>query len=112
VSVATANVGPHESGVASALLNSSRQIGAAPGLAALGTAAYHRTGHHETSHALTRGYALGLTLDAVLLLVAVVVAFAVLPRVARAATGATQPSGSGGTTDPTDDIELEGSALS
>ncbi|MBV2365766.1 MFS transporter [Streptomonospora nanhaiensis] len=39
VSTATAGVAPHESGTASGLLNSSRQIGASLGLAVLGTAA-------------------------------------------------------------------------
>ena len=83
VSVATAGVAHHESGTASALLNSSRQIGASLGLAVLGTAAYQRSGHRETTRALTDGYALGLTLDAGLLLAAVLVALTVL-RVAVA----------------------------
>jgi predicted MFS family arabinose efflux permease len=66
VATATAGVAPHESGTASGLLNSSRQIGASLGLAALGTAA--------------NGYALGLALCAALLLVAVLVALTVLRR--------------------------------
>jgi len=94
VSVATAHVGAHETGVASALLNSSRQFGAALGLAALGTAAYHRTGHAETPQSLTNGYALGLTLDAVLLVAAVVVALTVLRRATPETTGLTEPSNS------------------
>jgi EmrB/QacA subfamily drug resistance transporter len=109
VSVATANVGAHESGVASALLNSSRQVGAALGLAALGTAAYHRTGHLETPRSLTAGYTLGLLLDAALLAVAVAVAVAVLPR---ERTDQVKHSPPGGSTDPVDDVELEGKALS
>ncbi len=44
VSTATGGVAPHEAGTASGLLNSSRQIGASLGLAALGTAAHDRTG--------------------------------------------------------------------
>jgi Na+/melibiose symporter-like transporter len=92
VSVATAHVGSHESGVASALLNSSRQVGAALGLAALGTAAFHRTGYADTPRALTEGYALGLTLDAVLLVIAVLVALAVLRQPARTATSPTEPT--------------------
>lgn len=44
VSTGTTGVAAHETGTASALLNSSRQIGASLGLAALGTAAQHRTG--------------------------------------------------------------------
>ncbi|WP_067825115.1 MFS transporter [Actinomadura kijaniata] len=80
VSTATAGVAPHESGTASGLLNSSRQIGASLGLAALGTAAHERTGRAATPAALTDGYALGLTLGAVLLAAAVVIALVVLPR--------------------------------
>ena len=74
VSVATAGVAPHETGTASGLLNSSRQIGASLGLAALGTAAYHRTGPVPTAKALTDGYALGLGLGSGLLVAAVLIA--------------------------------------
>ena len=80
VSVATTGVAPHETGTASGLLNSSRQIGASLGLAALGTAAYHRTGPVPTAKALTDGYALGLGLGAGLLVAAVLIAVTVLPR--------------------------------
>ncbi|HUR07444.1 MAG TPA: MFS transporter [Nonomuraea sp.] len=80
VSIATAGVAPHEAGTASGLLNSSRQIGASLGLAALGTAAQQRTGPVATAQALNDGYALGLTLAAVLLLAAALIALAVLPR--------------------------------
>lgn len=107
VSVGTAGAAPREAGVASALLNSSRQIGAALGLAALGTAAYHRTGPISTAQTLTRGYALGLTLDAVLLIAAVIVALTVLRNPAvTSVTDANTP------VPPTEDIELEGSNLS
>ncbi|MFI6349680.1 MFS transporter [Streptomyces sp. NPDC050560] len=99
VSTATAGVAPHESGTASGLLNSSRQIGASLGLAALGTAAEHRTGGAATPGALTSGYALGLLLGAALLLAAVVIALTVLPRSApgagtrrAAARGELQPA--------------------
>jgi predicted MFS family arabinose efflux permease len=80
VSIATTGVAPHETGTASALLNSSRQIGASLGLAALGTAAQHRTGRAAAPQALSDGYALGMTLGAVLLLAAVLVALTVLRR--------------------------------
>ena len=80
VSAATAGVAPHETGTASGLLNSSRQIGASLGLAALGTAAHHRTGRSGTPGALDDGYALGLTLGAALVIAAVVVALTVLRR--------------------------------
>jgi EmrB/QacA subfamily drug resistance transporter len=79
VSTATFGVAPDEAGAASGLLNSSRQIGAALGLAALGTAAHDRTGRIATPRTLNDGYALGLTLGAALLLVAVLIALTVLP---------------------------------
>ncbi|TYB50061.1 MFS transporter [Actinomadura chibensis] len=80
VSTATAGVASRETGTASALLNSSRQLGASLGLAALGTAAQHRTGAAGTPSALNDGYALGLALSAVLLVGAAVLALVVLPR--------------------------------
>lgn len=78
VSTATAGVASHETGAASGLLNSSRQIGASLGLAALGTAANDRTGHAVTPGTLNDGYALGLTLGAALLAAAVIIALTVL----------------------------------
>ncbi|WP_214403165.1 MFS transporter [Pseudonocardia lacus] len=89
VSTATAGVATHETGTASGLLNSSRQIGASLGLAALGTAAQHRTGPAATPAALTDGYALGLGLSAALLVAAALIAFTVLP--AKVATGQPEP---------------------
>ena len=80
VSIATDGVAPHETGTASGLLNSSRQIGASLGLAVLGTAAVHRTGRTTTPETLTDGYALGLALCAALLLAAVLIALTVLRR--------------------------------
>ncbi|WP_019631207.1 MFS transporter [Actinomadura atramentaria] len=81
---ATTGVAPGETGTASGLLNSSRQIGASLGLAALGTAAEHRTGHLVTAATLSDGYALGLTLGAALLVAGTLVAVAVLPRTGAA----------------------------
>jgi len=78
VSVATADVAAHETGTAAALLNSSRQIGASLGLAVLVTTAHHSTGPIATSQSLTDGYSLGLTLCAVLLVGAVLIALTVL----------------------------------
>ncbi|MFI9839187.1 MFS transporter [Nonomuraea sp. NPDC051941] len=78
VSTATVGVAAHESGTASGLLNSSRQIGASLGLAALGTVAHNRTGRAVTPETLNDGYALGLSLGAVLLLGAVLIALTVL----------------------------------
>jgi EmrB/QacA subfamily drug resistance transporter len=97
VSTATAGVAAHEAGTASGLLNSSRQIGASLGLAALGTAASHRTGHRTGRGAglaaLDDGYRLGLTLGALLLAAAVLVALTVLRRTAvPAAAGPAAPA--------------------
>ena len=78
VATATAGVAEHETGAASALLSSSRQLGASLGLAALGTAALHRTGAVVTPETLTAGYGFGLGLAAVLLVGAAVIAFVVL----------------------------------
>jgi EmrB/QacA subfamily drug resistance transporter len=90
VSTATVGVASHETGTASGLLNSSRQIGGSLGLAVLGTAAQHRTGQVATPESLTDGYALGLTLGAVLLVGAVVIALTVLPRTAPDTAGRTE----------------------
>ncbi|XVQ90465.1 hypothetical protein ACQP2K_14330 [Microbispora siamensis] len=51
---------------------------------ALGTAAHARTGETTTMEGLTEGYALGMTLGAVLLVGAVLIAFTVLPRTSTA----------------------------
>ncbi|WP_203797556.1 MFS transporter [Paractinoplanes tereljensis] len=80
VSIATAGVAPSESGTASGLLNSSRQIGASLGLAALSTAAQHQSGPLPTPAALTSGYALALLISAILLLAAAAIAATVLRR--------------------------------
>jgi EmrB/QacA subfamily drug resistance transporter len=80
VATATAGVAAHETGTASALLNSSRQIGASLGLAALGTAAHDRSGPTTTPEALTSGYGLGLGLSSALLVGAALIALAVLRR--------------------------------
>ncbi|MET9763738.1 MFS transporter [Streptomyces sp. NPDC006372] len=79
-SLGTMGVAAHEAGAASGLLNSSRQIGAALGLAALGTAANARTGDSGTLDALTDGYALGMLIGAVVVVGGVLLALVVLPR--------------------------------
>ncbi|WP_327290521.1 DHA2 family efflux MFS transporter permease subunit [Streptomyces sp. NBC_01198] len=86
-SAATAGVARHETGSASGLLSSSRQIGASLGLAALGTVAHDRTGRVATPAALDDGYSLGMAVGAGLLVVAVLIALVVLPRT-RASSGA------------------------
>jgi EmrB/QacA subfamily drug resistance transporter len=80
VSTATLGVAAHETGVASGLLASSRQIGASLGLAALGTAAQQRIGSVPTPEAQTDGYAFGLLLCCGLVVSAVVVALTALRR--------------------------------
>jgi EmrB/QacA subfamily drug resistance transporter len=80
VSTATMGVAHNETGTASGLLNSSRQIGASLGLAALGTVAHNVAGHAATRETLNDGYAVGLTLSAALVLVAVLIALTVLRR--------------------------------
>ncbi|WP_079127287.1 MFS transporter [Streptomyces sp. TP-A0874] len=95
VSTATAGVARRETGTASGLLNSSRQIGASLGLAVLGTAAEQRTGGSVSPRSLNDGYALGLGLGAVLLVAAVVIALTVLRRTdapAKEQTDSPQPS--------------------
>lgn len=77
---ATTGVAAHEAGMASGLMNSSRQLGGSIGLAALATIAAHHTGTATEPSALNDGYALGLAITAALFLLAVVVALGVLPR--------------------------------
>ncbi|MFC9398717.1 MFS transporter [Streptomyces sp. NPDC057027] len=88
---ATTGIAAHEAGMASGLLNSSRQLGGAVGLAALATLAAHRTGIATDPAALNDGYALGLTATAALFVIAAVVAISVLPR-RRTATPVPQPA--------------------
>ena len=75
VRTATAGVATEEAGVASGLLNSSRQLGATLGLAALGAAAASRTGDQLDPAGLAAGYGWGLVLCALLLAAAAVMAF-------------------------------------
>ncbi|MHC5257940.1 MFS transporter [Streptomyces sp. UC4497] len=77
---ATTGVAPREAGMASGLMNSSRQLGGCIGLAALATVAAQHTGAATGPAALNDGYALGLALSAAIFLLAAVVAIGVLPR--------------------------------
>ncbi|WLQ35081.1 MFS transporter [Streptomyces castrisilvae] len=77
---ATTGVAAREAGMASGLMNSSRQLGGSIGLAALATLAAHHTGAATEPAALNDGYALGLAVAAAFFLLAAVVAIGVLPR--------------------------------
>jgi len=83
--VATAKVRPEESGLASGLVNSAQQIGAAIGLAALAVVAAARTSHvlaqvggkptaSQTAQALTLGFQRGFVIAGMIATVAAVVA--------------------------------------
>ncbi|MFF2405330.1 MFS transporter [Streptomyces sp. NPDC058092] len=91
VAAATTGVAPREAGMASGLMNSSRQLGGCIGLAALATLAAHRTGTATDPAALNDGYALGLVVAAALFVLAAVVAIGLLPR-RRAETPDPQPA--------------------
>jgi EmrB/QacA subfamily drug resistance transporter len=80
VAAATTGVARHEAGMASGLMNSSRQLGGCIGLAALATIAAQRTGTATDPAAINDGYALGLAVAAALFVIAAVVAITVLPR--------------------------------
>ncbi|MCN9241646.1 MFS transporter [Streptomyces sp. RY43-2] len=90
VTAATTGVAPREAGMASGLMNSSRQLGGCIGLAALATLAAHRTGTSTDPAAVDDGYALGLAVAAALFVIAAVVAIGVLPR-SRAEPPAPRP---------------------
>ncbi|MER7804054.1 MFS transporter [Streptomyces parvulus] len=113
VAAATTGVAPHEAGMASGLMNSSRQLGGCVGLAVLATLAQHRTGTATGPAALNAGYALGLAVAAALFVLAAVVAVGVLPGRRAGDTGRPPaPKETGGTAkDPDEhrtDDELEG----
>lgn len=87
---ATTGVAPHDAGVASGVLNSSRQLGGTIGLAVLVAVATRVTtesvaGGHAMAVALGDGYRAGLALGAALLAVGAVLAYVVIPRAGRAA---------------------------
>ncbi len=82
-----------QTGLASGLVNTSRQVGGGLGLAILITLATQRTSHqigagHQVSQALTEGFRLAYLLGAVLAAVAAVITFTALPRAGSATRGA------------------------
>ncbi|MEV6121587.1 MFS transporter [Streptomyces sp. NPDC052077] len=89
---ATTGVTRDEAGMASGLLNSSRQLGGCVGLAVLATVAAHRTGADTAPAALNEGYALALAVSAGLFVLAAAVAVWVLPRGRTAALRPRSPA--------------------
>jgi MFS family permease len=89
----TSGVEPREAGLASGLLNTSRIVGAAVGLAALSTVAATRTasvlasgasGPGRVATAVTDGYSAGLVIGAVILVAAAAVALLTIPPIRQA----------------------------
>ncbi|MFJ5718893.1 MFS transporter [Streptomyces sp. NPDC093149] len=104
---ATTDVAPDEAGMASGLLNSSRQVGGSLGLAVLVTVAAQVTGDGGRPADLAAGYAAAFWVCAGLLALAVLVALVLLPapeRTAAAAAPVAAPEdsqkNSGGAVDP------------
>jgi EmrB/QacA subfamily drug resistance transporter len=85
MTLAMSDATPSDSGLASGVVNTTQQVGAALGLAVLATLASSRTVQQAASgasgpNALTSGYHLAFALGAGLVLAAIVLAVTVLPR--------------------------------
>jgi EmrB/QacA subfamily drug resistance transporter len=102
----TAGVPHHQAGLASGLLNTTRQVGGAVGLAAMATIATSVTRHHAVHGALTpssftAGYDVAFAIAGSALLVAALLAITLLPGQPKAATaGAATNAGSAPTEAP------------
>jgi predicted MFS family arabinose efflux permease len=84
---ATGGVAPRDAGLASGLINTTRQIGGSLGLAALLTVAAsrsHAVADQGAKVAETAGFARAFDVATVLLLLAAVIAFVLIPRRAKA----------------------------
>lgn len=76
---ATTGVKPADAGLASGVLNSSRQLGGTIGLAILVTVAAHVTANSDTASAAGGGYSVGLAIGAVFLVVGSILAYVIIP---------------------------------
>ena len=88
---ATAGVDRHEAGLASGLINTTRQIGGSVGLAALltiATARMHQVHHASALVAQTAGYTRAFAVGSALMVAAAVVSLLVLPRLPKPAASA------------------------
>ena len=87
---AVAGVGNHEAGLASGLVNTSRQMGGALGLAILATVASARTAHVSAGgkEALTEGFHAAFALGAGFAVAGALTALLVLPRIRPRAAAA------------------------
>ncbi len=91
----TAGIPPQEAGLASGLLNTTRQVGGAIGLAATATAAAavhaHSAAHHVVAAALTSGYDRAFGVSAVALLAGALIALLLPARLGTAQTTTAVP---------------------
>ncbi|GAA4082930.1 MFS transporter [Streptomyces hundungensis] len=78
--LATSGAAPSEAGLVSGLINTSRTMGGALGLAVLSTVAASRTGVVQSAGNLTAGYALAFRIGGFVLLGSVALALVWLPR--------------------------------